>query len=130
MMRLDYWKASMALIQKHLITGVGTGDMNRVFDQYYNEINSKLKPEWRRRSHNQFLSITVGFGILGLTWFLFSLIYPPVVLKKLSNFLFGSFFLLVFMSMIPEDTIESQEGVTFVAFFFSFLLFANEEKSD
>jgi hypothetical protein len=30
--------------------------------------------------------------------------------------------------MIPEDTIESQMGVTFFAFFYSFFLFGRKEE--
>lgn len=128
MMRLEYWKASLGLISQHPLTGVGTGDMNKAFNQYYSNHNSKLKPEWRRRSHNQFLSIAVGFGVFGLVWFLFALVYPPVKLNRFKSFLFGSFFMILILSMLAEDTIESQDGVTFAAFFFSFLLFVDKEK--
>ena len=124
MMRLEYWKASVGIIRNHWLTGVGTGDMNEAFNQEYDEMKSLLKPEWRRRSHNQFLSVTVGFGVLGLIWFLFALFYPAIVTKKLFTYRFGLFFLILFLSMLTEDTIESQDGVTFAAFFYAYLLFA------
>ncbi len=129
MMRLEYWKASVHLIKDHYLTGVGTGDMNQAFENYYEQIHSKLTPEWRRRSHNQFLSITVGFGVLGLLWFIFALFYPPLLRKKFSHFLFSSFFIILMFSMLPEDTLESQDGVTFAAFFFSLLMWGKDEKN-
>jgi hypothetical protein len=129
MMRLEYWKASLGIIRNHWLTGVGTGDMNQAFERQYDEMKSLLKPEWRRRSHNQFLSVTVGFGIFGLLVFLFALIYPPIRMKKLFTYRFGLFFLVLMLSMLTEDTIESQDGVTFAAFFYAYLLFAaNPEK--
>lgn len=127
-MRIEYWKASLGIIKQYPM-GVGTGDMNRAFEDQYNKMNSELKPEWRRRSHNQFLSITVGFGIIGLIWFVFTLIYPPLITRKFSDFRFAFFFLVLLLSMLTEDTIESQDGVTYMAFFFNFLLFVSPGKN-
>jgi hypothetical protein len=130
MMRLEYWKASWGLIRQHPLTGEGTGDMNQAFNQYYKEHHTKLKPGWWRRSHNQYLSVAVAFGLFGLLWFLFALLYPPLKLKKMRTFLFGSFFIVLLLSMMAEDTIESQDGVTFAAFFYCFFLFvAHEDNS-
>lgn len=126
-MRFEYWKASLGII-RHAPMGVGTGDMNEAFAEQYKRMNSELKPEWQRRSHNQFLSVTVGFGIIGLLIFLFCLCYPPMHLKAFRDFRFSYFFLIFILSMLVEDTIESQDGVTFAAFFFSFLLFLSPGK--
>ncbi len=129
MMRLEYWKASLAIFSENLWTGVGTGDMNLVFDQYYEQVNSRLKPEWRRRSHNQFLSVAVGFGIAGLIWFLAALFLPAIWRGGFRDYLFTAFFVVMMLSFLPEDTIESQDGVTFTAFFYSLFLFGRLRKS-
>ena len=127
MQRLEFWKASLGLIKENWLTGVGIGDMNIAFQEQYDKMHTKLAQEQRWRSHNQFLSIFVGFGIFGLLWFLFSIFYPPIVLGKFSDFFFLIFIIISIISMIPEDTIESQAGVTFFAFFYSFLLFGRKE---
>jgi hypothetical protein len=129
MLRLEYWKASLALIREHPLAGVGTGDMNLAFQSYYEKTNSLLGPEWRHRSHNQFLSVTVGFGIFGLIVFLFALFYPPWKSGQLKPGLFFYFLMILLLSMMTEDTIETQAGVTFAAFFYVFLLFIPEEKA-
>lgn len=127
MQRLEFWKASLGLIQQNWLTGVGTGDMNIAFEDQYNKMHSKLAPGNRWRSHNQFLSIFVGFGIFGFIWFLISVFYPPVMLGKFTDYFFLIFLIIAVISMIPEDTIESQAGVTFFAFFYSFLMFGRKE---
>jgi hypothetical protein len=126
--RLEFWKASGGIIKDNWLIGVGTGDMNEAFQQQYEKMKSRLSPEQRWRSHNQFLSIFVGFGLFGLIWFLFAILYPPAALDKFRDYFFLVFFIIAVLSMMPEDTIESQMGVTFFAFFYSFFLFARKEE--
>jgi hypothetical protein len=128
MQRIEFWKASLGIIKDNWLTGVGTGDMNEAFQQQYEKMNSKLAVDQRWRSHNQFLSIFTGFGIIGLIWFLFSILYPPMVTGKFNDYFFLIFFIIAMLSMIAGDTIESQAGVTFFAFFYSFLLFGRKEE--
>jgi len=127
MQRIEFWKASVGIVKDNWLTGVGTGDMNEAFQQQYEKMHSKLAPDKRWRSHNQFLSITVGFGMLGLIWFLVALLYAPIVTGKFNDFFFLIFFIIAMLSMIPGDTIESQAGVTFFAFFYSFLLWGRKD---
>jgi hypothetical protein len=128
MQRLEFWKASVGIIRDYWLTGVGTGDMNIAFQEQYEKMNTKLAPDQRWRSHNQFLSIFVGFGIIGLLWFLVSIFYPPLMLQRLDDYFLVVFLIIALLSMLTEDTIESQTGVTFFAFFYSFFLFARKEK--
>ena len=68
-MRYEYWKTAAAIIKDNPIIGVGTGDVNNAFLTKYEEIKSPLSQQWRLRAHNQFLTIAVSFGIVGLLWF-------------------------------------------------------------
>lgn len=128
MQRLEFWKASAGIIRDNWITGVGTGDMNIAFDRQYNRMHTKLAHDQRWRSHNQFLSILVGFGIFGLLWFLIAVYAPPLMSGFDKDFFLRIFLLIATLSMLTEDTIESQTGVTFFAFFYSFFLFARKER--
>lgn len=121
--RFEFWKAAVGIIKQHPVIGVGTGDIQDAFTDQYNVSNSRLSKEWRLRSHNQYLSITVAFGIIGLLWFLFSLIYPGIITGKFSELLYLSFFLIAAVSFLTEDTLETQVGVTFYAFLNSYFLF-------
>jgi len=127
MQRIEFWKASMGIISDYWLTGVGTGDMNEAFQQQYVKMDSKLKPDQRWRSHNQFLSVFVGFGILGFLWFLCTLFYPAWKLNGFTDYFFLVFFIIGILSMMTEDTLESQMGVTFFTFFYCFFLFGRKE---
>ncbi|HSG68260.1 MAG TPA: O-antigen ligase family protein [Bacteroidales bacterium] len=129
MQRIEYWKTSVLIIRQHTIFGVGTGDMNIAFEKQYELMNSPLQPEFRWRSHNQFLSITVGFGLVGLIWFWIVLLYPPIKSRRMTDYFYLAFFVIMMVSMISEDTIETQTGVTIFAFFTSLFLFGKKDKT-
>ena len=125
--RFEYWKTSLQIIKDNWLIGVGTGDMNYAFKEQYEKMDSNLTSKWRLRSHNQYLSITIGFGIIGLFWFLIFLFYPPIREKQLFDYLYFVFLVIFLISMLTEDTIETQAGVTFIAFFNSFLLLSRKK---
>lgn len=122
--RVEYIKASFDIIKDNPVFGVGTGIV-KVFADYYENTNSKLKPEYRLRSHNQYLAIMVAFGVIGLLWFLFSMFYPLIADKRNRNYLYMVFLFIVMLSMFTDDTLETQVGATLFAFFNSFLVFCN-----
>ena len=122
--RVEYIKASFEIIKDNPVFGVGTGII-KPFADYYENTNSKLRPEYRLRSHNQYLAITVAFGVVGLLWFLFSMFYPLIADKGNRNYLYIVFLFIVMLSMFTDDTLETQVGATLFAFFNSFLVFCN-----
>lgn len=128
MQRVEYWKTSAYIIREHWLTGVGTGDLNQAFSSAYQEMGSKLDDAFRNRSHNQFLAIFVAFGVFGLIWFLFTLFYPPFAVGRHTDYFYLVFFTIIFMSMLTEDTLETQAGATFFAFFNALLLFGRKRE--
>jgi 5S rRNA maturation endonuclease (ribonuclease M5) len=120
--RIELWKHSVHLIKKHLLWGVGTGDVKDAFAQELELAESPLAGT-NMRSHNQYFTFLIAFGVIGLLFILFSMLYPPVALQKMSNSLFQVFFCIIFISMLTEDALEPQDGVTFFSFFYSFFLF-------
>lgn len=126
--RLEYWRTALSIINNNLFLGVGTGDVPSAFEQEYIKKDSSLGEKWRLRSHNQYLAITVAFGIIGLLWFLITLVYPLLNKKMAFNYLYITFFIIAIFSFFTEDTLETQAGVTFYAFLNSFLLFAKQQK--
>jgi len=127
--RFEYWKTSIAIIKDHPIIGVGTGDVPSAFVDKYNETESYLTSEWRLRAHNQYLSIGVGFGLVGFLWFILALFHPVIAMIRKRSFLFITFFMIASISMLTEDTLETQAGVTFFTLFTCLYLFVNPNKS-
>ena len=123
--RLEFWKSATGIIENNLIAGVGTGDSPKAFQEQYLFMETTLSPEWRLRAHNQYLSIAVSFGCIGLAWFLFTLIHPLISQIRKTDVLYVSFSIISMMSMLTEDTLETQAGVTFFALFTSLFLFVN-----
>jgi cell division protein FtsW (lipid II flippase) len=87
-----------------------------------------LRQEFRHKAHNQYLSITVGFGIVGLLLFLIVLLYPYLSSKRYRTYLYTVFLVILLISMLPEDTIETQAGASWFAFFNSLLIFASQNR--
>lgn len=124
--RIEYMKAALALLKKHPLIGVGTGDIRDAFNQHYDETESRLKPEWRNRTHNQYLSMGVAFGLLGMLWFILVLIYPLCYSDVRKDFFYIVFFTIIVSSMLTEDTLETQAGITFFVFFQCLLLLSRK----
>ena len=52
------------------------------------------------------------------------MLYPIKIALNYKDYYYLVFIAIAMLSMINEDTLETQAGVTFFAFFNSFLLFA------
>ena len=126
--RIEYTRASFHIIKQHPWFGVGTGDVPQAFAESYDEIHSPLKDEFRFRAHNQYLAIAVAFGLVGLAFFLFVLLYPWFASKRNHTYLYMVFLCVMLLSMFPEDTLETQAGATLFAFFMALLLFAKPQR--
>lgn len=121
-MRLYFWKAALHIIKSHWLIGIGGGDTQTELNKTYVETHSPLEPAWYKRPHNQFLSFMVSYGLIGLIIFLGSIFYPIVKLRDTLPKLFWPFFVLAMTSFILEDTLETQAGVTFYAFFLALFM--------
>jgi hypothetical protein len=115
--RFEHWRAGAHILKTNWLFGVGTGDVQKEFDQAYIAIETDLDESQRNRAHNQFLTFWVTFGILG---FLILLLFSRQILVnaiKHKHTLGICFALITIASFLPEDTLETQQGVTFIAFF-------------
>jgi hypothetical protein len=129
MQRIEYSKGSLRLIGENFWTGVGTGDIENALFRTYKNMNSGLKSEFMFHAHNQYFAIFITFGVFGFLWFIFALIYPPVALRRFSDYFFLTFFLIITLSMFSDDTLETQAGATLFAFFYALLLLGKERQN-
>lgn len=123
-MRLEYWKTALKIIDNNTYFGVGTGDIQKSFNELYRQKDSLLRnKDYWRRSHNQYLSSWVQLGIPGFVLLILMLFYPLFQRGTKNNFLFLAFIALSCLSMLTEDSLETQAGATLFTVFYSLFLF-------
>jgi len=126
-MRWAYWKTAYRIFKENIFFGVGTGDVALAFNNQYEKDNSLLLPQYRLRAHNQYFTFAVAFGLIGVIVFGFALFYPFFKNRMYSNYLYIAFFSIILLSMLTEDTLETQIGITFFAFFNTLFLLKEKE---
>lgn len=120
-MRIEYLKTGWGIFKKTPLLGVGTGDVCDAFRDAYVDNNSNLDLKYRNRAHNQYVTFSISFGIIGLILVLICF-FSPLFIKRKRGFLLSAFALIIFISMLNEDTLETQAGVTLFAFIYTLLL--------
>lgn len=124
-MRFVVIGAAMHSIGKHPWVGSGVGSQKDTYDEYYTEHGTRLDEQYQwLHAHNQFLSFAVTLGIPVALYFIFSLWWPARNMRRWRSYLYLAFFIIVALSFLDDDTLETQQGVTFFAFFNCLLLYA------
>jgi hypothetical protein len=125
--RIEYFKASLLLIKENPLFGIGTGNWAIKYNEVYDRMDTKLNPEKRGPSHNQYLNYMVKFGVFGFAWILFALLYPVLMLKHRYNFVFILFLALYGFANLGDANLESHMGLSLFTFFYSFFLWNSTE---
>lgn len=126
--RFEHWKAGNTIIKNNWLFGVGTGDLQLEFDQAYTDSDTQLDKFYWNRAHNQFMTFWIAFGVFGFlvfTGFWFWFLWRNI---KLKNFIGIVFSLIAIGSFMSEDTIETQQGVTYIALFLGLVAMMNKWK--
>jgi hypothetical protein len=116
-MRLFYLKAALCAINEKWLFGTGTGDVQDKMNECYEHSGSPLDKVWYKRPHNQFVTVVVALGLVGLGIFLLSLFFPVFYLRHQLDALYLLFFISAIISFLFEDTLETQSGLSFFAIF-------------
>jgi hypothetical protein len=122
-LRIEYLKTGFRIADRMFWFGTGTGDVLKEFYAQYQLDRSPITQQWRLRAHNQMLTFFLTFGIFGFTMISLSIFIPPYMKGKYNDYLFAIFFAIFVLSMLTDDTLETQAGISFVSLFYSVLLF-------
>jgi len=120
--RLVYWHTGWKVAKAFLPWGAGTGDVNDEMLLQYERNASTFDEEHRRRPHNQFLTFLISFGVLGMLYFLWLNLFALKRAFSARNYMALVFVVMVAISCLTEDTLETQIGVTYFAFFYTLFL--------
>ncbi len=126
--RYFYLRAGVSIAGENLWKGVGTGDVRQSFDDYYDQIDSPLRPERRRRAHNQYLTLFLTFGLIGGIVCLASLMIPVFINRKWGSYMTIVLFFTMTLSMLNEDTLETSSGVVLFGLFYAIFTFGPDWK--
>lgn len=127
--RVELWRASWNIIQDNWLLGVGIGQQRTALDQQLVAQHSPIADKKKQRgSHNQFLTFWIAAGIIPLLYFCFLLIFPFVTMRPRITFLYFSLILLLFLSMLVEDTLNAQTGRMLYTIFIPLLLFGDNRR--
>jgi hypothetical protein len=120
--RIEYLKASLILIRQNPVFGIGTGNWVRKYNEVYDSMDTKLHPDKRASSHNQYLNYLVKFGMAGLLIIVAALLIPLFRNGHKTNFIFLFFLISIGLANLGDANLESHMGLTFFIFFYSFFL--------
>lgn len=120
--RIEYLKAGNQLFLSSPIIGIGSGDLEDNFQEYYTKTNAHLKIENRLRTHNQFFTYFISFGLIGGLIFIYLIVISFQWFKRHQLQLATCFMLIMVLSFLSEDTLETQMGATFFGLFYGLFI--------
>jgi hypothetical protein len=117
--RVEYLKKGWHLLENNYLAGTGTGDVKNEFKDQFRKENALLEQIYIYLPHNQYLTFLISFGIFGFIIICCSIFIPVFKMKTFKIFLFNIFILIIMLSMLGEDSLETHPGVSFFAYFYS-----------
>jgi O-antigen ligase len=125
--RLAIYKCSFQSIKESPIFGYGFGDVrDKLLSCYVSRQVFMAKGNYN--SHNQYLSIWLGMGLIGLLIFIYLIYFNLKITLKTSNFLGFSILLLFVVVMFFENILERQTGVVLFALLLNLFGFHSSSK--
>lgn len=115
--RLEYWRVGSAIFLENPIIGVGIGDYKASFVDEYISRKTKLFPQNRLETHQQFLSILIATGCIGGCLFLLTFYF--FIRQSLKNLLAIYFIGIILASFLVEDTLTTLAGMGFFGLFYA-----------
>jgi hypothetical protein len=126
--RIELWRVGIDLAKENLLLGVGTGDIRQAFSYHLDKMKSSLAGT-PLRTHNQYITILITFGLPGLLLFLVAIAGTIYFRFRRMNVLFAVFLVVLLISMLMEDTLETQVGASLFSFVFSIFAFQPNKKT-
>ena len=116
--RLISYKIAARLIEEHPLAGVGTGKMEAVIQDSYNNWYPEVLTENRLVPHNEFLLAGVGCGLPCVVFMLIWVLYPLTqITRNRKGFFFAITWSILLLQLMIEPALEVQYGVWVFLFF-------------
>ena len=128
--RLSRWEATLELIKKKPLIGYGAGtEIALLQNSFYRK---KMYDSFllRLNGHNEYLSITLKSGIIGLLVYLATIALGFKISISKKDLPFFVFITIVAVVSVSENMLDVDKGTFFYAFFFCFFMFSDEKKRE
>ena len=116
--RVELWKNGWQVFAAHPLFGVGTGDVVDLCHAQLEASQSELVGT-TKHTHNQYLTLLITFGIVGFAVIVWAFGRAFLKGRPMQFFPFFASALIVLLSCLTEDTLETLAGCLFAAFFLS-----------
>jgi O-antigen ligase len=123
--RIRSYEIGWELFSQSPLTGIGYGDIFKEYNDLYEVKYFAKSPT--NLPHNQFLTMGVASGIVGILLFCIALFFPFFYRSAYKNPILVALQVLVLLAFLVENTIERQNGVGFYLVFL--LLLLHQERS-
>ncbi len=125
--RIDRWNVAMELIKQSPIIGTGTGSEIPLLKTIYFEKKMYGSYLASLNAHNQYLSVAINSGVIGLIIYLATITWGFFYAIKEKDIMLLSFLVLVTVVSFSEDLLGVNKGIFIYAFFFPFLILSGRK---
>lgn len=117
--RLVKWDASLNLISKNWLIGVGPGDVQSELNKVYDQLDFQLGIQENFNSHNQFLQTWLSTGLFGLLAMSATLFLTFKRAIGDGDLLLFILCFIIVANCLTESILERQYGIFFYSIFLS-----------
>jgi O-antigen ligase len=126
--RLTAMQASLAVIRRHWLLGVGPADTHAAMRDQYGWQSYGLVRANQPDVHSQYLETLLGGGVVGLSLWLAIVFWPLTKAWARRDPYLCLFILLQALSMLVTDVLSLQTGLNLFVFGYGFLVVAGERR--
>jgi O-antigen ligase len=120
--RLLSLQVGLELIKEQPIIGLSPDQMKQKINEFYLENYPSIESHNRKLPHNQILYTWLELGLFAVIILVLAFLIPIVNHSFCSHPLLYALLFIIFTSMMFDNTLETQLGMSFYAIFFSLLL--------
>ncbi|HEY9362983.1 MAG TPA: O-antigen ligase family protein [Chitinophagaceae bacterium] len=127
--RMARWISAMELVAKSPLYGYGSGTEKKLLQQQFFEHKLYYSYLNELNAHNQYLSLLLKFGIIGLLIYLYTLYFGFKLAIKKEDPLFLGFMIIIAIVSVSENILDVNKCIFFFGFFYSMFLFTGKTKT-